>query len=271
MSRKGKGYTGPQRRVTDEQSITRFEANLDRLSDLCEDYDRGRISYALPMAVEIHKLLTEGGAYSTRRRSTVTYPSPADEDRESNLLAYFRLTFVRIASDNEGPFGTFIHAFEAGGTKIKAQKFKHWWNETVTRASAAVPGTPAGVIPVNDSPSVPFKDRARLNRRELIRLLRNSAGAHEGAEYPEILDEVDDPRSWGGFAMNDGNTGLVYSTDDGSLKWRAGQLAASTRQIAEEILIAFGRRTLPVGDAQNCIPPATISDNGDVLSLGFRS
>lgn len=245
MTRRGKGYQGTRRTFSDQQAEKRFDENLNRLSDLCFDYDAGRVSYALPIAVEIHKLLTEGGSYSTRRRGTVMYPGPADRDSSTNLAAFYLLTMAQVRTENSRPTGGFLHQFVQLRDPVKQQKFKKWWNEVVYRASAAPPGTPPGMIPVNGSPTVPFDKRERLSRRELIAMLRNHAGAHDSNDYPVVLDEIDGPESWGGFEMQNSATGELVSTDDGSLEWTAGQLAASARQIAEEVLIAFGRRQLP--------------------------
>ncbi len=245
MSRRGKGYLGPKREFTDEQAEKRFEANLDRLDDLCSDYDKGRTSYALLIAVEVHKMLTEGGRHSTQRRSKVTYPGPDRKNSPKNLMPFYLLTVAQVTSTASKDFGTFLHEFDGRKSAPRLQKFKHWWNEIIFRAGAAPPGAPPGLVPVNGSPVVPFDERACLKRRELIAMLRNHAGAHDAKDFPLILDEIDGPNSWGGFAVQDAETGEIFSTDDGTLEWQTGQLAASARQIGEEVLIAFGRRPMP--------------------------
>ncbi|MBH9537898.1 hypothetical protein [Novosphingopyxis sp. YJ-S2-01] len=242
MARKGKGYQGLMRRRTDEQAVADHNAKLQTLKSLCEDYDQGRIEYVFLIATEVQNILTEGRR-AVELRGKVTFPSPEDKDNPKILSAYFPLTAIRL--QNEPLLGSFKPVIEMSSTSWRRLKFSVWWNEVVFRASAALPGTPPGMIPVNGSPSVPYADRERLNRRQVIQFLRNHRGAHSLEEFPAILDEIDSPSSWGGFVMQDEQTGQQYSTDDGSLPWQAGQLAAMTREIAGEVLAAFALNDWP--------------------------
>ena len=192
-------------------------------------------------------MLTEGRT-AIQRRGQCKFPSPAGEDRPTVLTAYSPLVMVRM-NGGTPPCGEFRHQMDAMDApplgEWKMLQFKDWWSELIYRASAALPGSPPGMIPINGSPSVAWKDRERLNRRLVIQTLRNHRGAHSLDEFPAIMDEIDGPDSWGGFGFIDESTGEEVSTDNGGLAWGAGQLAAMSREIAAETLVAFGRATLP--------------------------
>lgn len=238
---RSKKYEGEVRQLTDEADARRHAETLTRIEHLCEDFDKGRYSYSLPLAVEISKFLTEGKA-ATRERGKVQFPSPDRQDKPTYLSAFYPLTTVCL----EGRTGRFEAAVVASCPEgWRMMKFKDWWGETVYRASAAKPGTPPGLLPVNREDQVPFAKRERLNRRQLVKLMRDKAGAHNSGEYPAVLEDIDGPDSWGGFAVQNGETGETLTTDDGSLEWTVGQLAASIREIAGEILVAYGRASLP--------------------------
>jgi len=244
MARKGKGYTGSHRKLSEAEKKADFEQDLDLLVSLCEDFDNGRIEYAFLIATQIQKILTEGQVAIQRRGST-SFPSPVSQDKSSSLSAHYLLTGFRLSG---GPIaeGTFVPIFEMGTSAgWHKMKFSKWWAEPVFRASAAPPGTPPGLIPVNDSPTIPFEKRERLSRRLIIQTLRNHRGAHSLEDFPDLLEKIDGPDSWGGFGMIDEKTGQEFTTSDGTLDWKIGQLAATVRNIASEVLAAFGRIPTP--------------------------
>lgn len=239
MARKGKGYTGTKRSLSPAELEAAFEQELDILKALCEDFDNGRIEYAFLIATQIQKLLTEGQT-AVRRRGAASFISPKSEDNPNILSPYYLLTGIELGGGLP-PTGNFVPVYRSDRNEWEVLKFSKWWAEAVFRASAALPGTPPGLIPVNGTPSVPYEKRERLNRRQIIQILRDHRGSHSLEEFPEVLEEIDGPSSWGGFACVDEQTGQEYSTDDGTLHWNTGQLAATVRQIAWEVLVAFSR------------------------------
>lgn len=238
MAGRGKRYGGQTRKLTSEQDERRLEDTLDRIEDLCNHFDAGYRSYALLIAVDVFKALDEGRA-ATIRRGRHDFPSPAIEDEPENLAAYFPLTCAFLGAGG-GSFEPLIVAGAPDGWK--SLRFNDWWREVIYRESAG--GAGLGGITVNNAPAIDYDKRRRLTRGEIVKLMRDKAGAHHSADYPTILDDLDAPTSWGGFSIQtDG--GKVLSTDDNTLPWYVGQLAACAREIAGELLVAYGRRTLP--------------------------
>jgi hypothetical protein len=122
--------------------------------------------------------------------------------------------------------------------------FRVWWNrDIIYQASAAEPGTPPGLIPVNDTPVVPYEKREKVTRMQLVHLLRNKMAAHQPSEIPELLEELQSSNSWAAFGCDTPDGHL--STLDGSLTVAVGPLPAMMRQITHELLIAYGRDDPP--------------------------
>lgn len=245
MAGRGKRYGGQTRKISSGQDEARLEETLDRIEDLCSHFDTGFRSYALLIAVDVFKALDEGRA-ATIRRSKHEFPSPAIEDEPENLAAYFPLTCAFLG-DAGGSFEALIVKGAPDGWK--RLRFNDWWREVIYRESAG--GAGFGGIPVNDAPAIEYEKRRRLTRGEIIKLMRDKAGAHHAANYPTILDDFDAPTSWGGFSIQTAG-GKVLSTDDKTLPWSVGQLAACTREIAGELLVAYGRRDLPPEPDSSC-------------------
>lgn len=242
MARKHKENRFKTRTRSDPELLKVAERSLDTLEQLCAVYDGGFAAIAFSMATELHNLLSQNTG-ATKVRGQIKFPSlfmkGDDRDYSRMLNALHQLTIARIGGNP--PVLDFIPKYEAGdGLEVSDENFRDWWNrEVIYRASAAPPGTPAGMIPVNDSPTVPFKDRETITRRELITLLRNNDGSHTGAEYAVILEELNDTLGWGsfGYSTPDGD----FSTDDGTLVTRTPIIAAMVRQIVWEVLVAYGR------------------------------
>lgn len=225
------------RKMTQGELLALFEQSLNTLLHLVSIYDGGFHPIALQIATEVHKILTQGGEAAALRGSrTFTTIDFGDDQRMLNSM--HKLVAARIGG--MPPQIDFIADFQMGQGPLINLKFKEWWNQDIIyRASAAVPGTPAGMIPVNDTESVPFNKREAINRRDFVALLRNKLGAHQDDDMPILLEQLEETRSWGGFVVEtpDG----VLSTDDGTLKTGATIMAAMMRQIAHEVLIAYGK------------------------------
>lgn len=226
------------RRLTPSELLAAFETGLNTLEHLGKIYDSGFSPIAFQLATEIHKILTENST-ATQLRGQMDFESPDHGDESRMLNALHKLTMARISGDP--PVLDFLPAFaEETGIPTRKLKFRDWWNrDIIYRASAAPVGTPAGMIPVNASPSVPFDERDKVTRRELISLVRNKAGAHQEKDYPVLLEEMDHSAGWGSFGAST-PTG-EFSTDDGSLVTQTTIIPAMVRQISIELLRAYGR------------------------------
>jgi hypothetical protein len=224
--------------MSENELLAMFDQSLTTLSFLTKTYDDGRYPNALLMAVEVHKLLTQGGPAMRLRslRNFTTIDFLNDEQRMLNAM--HKLVVVRIGG--ELPQIDFFAAFQIGEARLVTLSFKEWWNnDVIYRASAALPGSRPGWFPVNDAPSVPFQSRQAINRRDFVALFRNTRGAHQDDEMPILLEELEETRSWSGFSI--GTPDGALSTDDGTLKTGASIMAAMMRQIAHQLLIAYGR------------------------------
>jgi len=226
------------RRLSTDELLTAFAQGLDKLEELGKIYDGGYSEIAVQMAIEINKILTENNE-ATKLRGHIKFESPDHEDEYTMLNALHKLTIANIGG--APPVLNFMPAFAAGPKRPpKKLIFREWWNrDVIYRASAAPIGTPAGMIPVNNSPTVPFKKRETVTRRELISLVRNKLGAHQEKDFPVLLDEIDETSNWGTFVTGTPNGDL--STEDGSLITRTKIIPAMIRQISLELLRAYGR------------------------------
>lgn len=231
------------RKLSEAELLASFDQGLSTLAQLAKVYDEGYAPICFLMATEIHKLLTENNA-AVKLRGTRTFTTVDYGDDTKMLNAMYKLTGAIVGGDPERV--DFVPDFYLSTVAITRQamnlKFKVWWNDDIIyRASAAVPGTmPPGMIPVNDTPSVPYEKRERMNRRDFIAMLRNKLGAHQSQDMPHLLDELEDARSWSSFSVQ--TQDRVLSTDDGSLPVGVTNIAAMTRQICHEIIIAYERK-----------------------------
>lgn len=234
------------RQLSYSDLLNSFGQSLDTLAHLASVYDGGFAPISLLMATEVRKILTENAA-ATRLRGAISFTTPRGADDPRNLLSMNKLTIARLGGN--APTLTFCPQFYLPQPEqLVALPFRDWWNKDIIyRASSAPRGTPAGMIPVNDSPTVPFDKREKITRMGLVNLLRNNLGAHQTAEMPEIIDVLEEARSWGNFAM--GTPDGMLSTDDGSLKVLVTPMSAMMRQIAHELLVAYGRSDPPPSEA----------------------
>lgn len=233
----------PSRRMTPEEERDNFETSLDNLGVLAKAYDDGIFAISLSMSTEVHKILTEDRfAIQSRKKARFSTPDFGDESRMLNAL--HKLTACRVSG--QAPILDFLpnFYFPNPNTPTKFLQFKEWWNDDVIyRAGAALPGQNPSLIPVNNSPSVPFSKREKITRREFVSLLRNKLGSHSDVDVPILMDELADTRSWGHVRIETekGN----FDTFDGTLKTRGGIVPAMMRQISHEVLVAYGREDPP--------------------------
>jgi hypothetical protein len=226
------------RKLSDTELLQAFDQSLDTLQHLSSTYDNGYAPIAFMMATEVYKILTENSA-ATRLRSDKRFLSPIDGHGPTVLTPQHKLTIAQIGGD---PITlTFLPHFYGADDDLETLDFKKWWNNDIVYcASAAMPGTPQGLIPVNGSPVLPYEKREKVTRLRLTNLLRNKRGAHLNADLPLLLDTLDSSKSWAGDIGVETATGF-FSTADGSLKVTVSPIAAMMRQITHELLLAYGR------------------------------
>jgi hypothetical protein len=251
------------RKLGEDELRKMVETNLDTLQQLVRVYDAGYSIIAFAMATEIQKILGEN-AWTVKLRGRLRFGSTVPDQGRSQLNAFHPLVGARVGGVD--PEVTYLPTFmmpDREGQPVRALEFRIWWNrEVVYRASAAVPGTlPRGAIPVNDTPVHPFDDRTSLTRRQVIGMLRDKLGAHQDDELPSVLDDLQDGLDIGfGVRMPDGSE---RNTFDGSLKIAVPPLPAMVRQIAHEVLVAYGRHDPPPPDSEG---PTKSSASASVLS-----
>ncbi len=240
MVRRRKPING--RRLSEEELLKSFEQGLDTLSRLAKVYDEGYPPIAFAMATEVRKILNEN-APAIALRATRTFFSPEKHDTPQTLTSLHLLTSARLNSNP--PKLTFVPAFySSDALQNRALPFKEWWNKDVIyRASAAPPGTPAGLIPINGAPTVPYERREKVTRMGLVNLLRNKLGAHQTAEMPELLDQLNEANNWSSFGVQTPQG--LFSTDDGTLSVDVNPIPSMMRQICHELLEAYGRSDPP--------------------------
>ncbi|WP_294173219.1 hypothetical protein [uncultured Sphingomonas sp.] len=200
-------------------------------------YDQGYSPIGSSIATEVYKVLTENGE-ATRPRGKLNFSGPLDYDNPSVLSEVEKLTFMELGGDP--PKLGYLPIYRSGDVQKFTMSFRDWWNKDVIyRASAAMPGSSPGMIPVNESPSVPYDKREKLTRLRLVQLLRNKVGSHLEADWPLLLDQIDDERAWGIATIQ--TPDRVLSTQDGTLKVEVRRLPAMMRQISHELVEAYGR------------------------------
>lgn len=233
------------RKLNEDELLALFDQSLSALSHLASIYDGGFHPIALQMATEVHKLLTQDGP-AMRLRGMRKFTTVNMGDQSRMLNAMHKLVGARIGG--QPPKLDFIADFQmadpADLIETPSLSFKEWWNrDVIYRASAAIPGSPPGMIPVNGTPSVPFNKRETINRRDFVALLRNKLGAHQDGDLPILLDQLEEARCWGEFVCHTPEG--ILSTEDGTLTTGATIMAAMMRQIAHEVLVAYDRDDPP--------------------------
>lgn len=223
------------RKLDEEEMQAAINDSLSNLSITAKVYDEGHAPIAYVMATLISWLMTANGA-PAKIRAGKKFHSPTEEFPRGALSVYQPL--ILTAMGGPTPSASHIPSFYLPPRSLKSLSFSEWWEKDVIyRAGAAPRGTmPPGSVPVNSAPLVPFDEREKLVRREFIKLIRDKRGAHPDQEWPSILDDVQEP----GFGMMIETPEGLLSTVDGTLPIIAAPLGAMVRQIAHEVLIAYG-------------------------------
>jgi hypothetical protein len=213
---------------------------LETIRQLCTLYDNGNAYITFTLGTEVHKFLTAES--NVRVRGSKKFPTLQDDYSDKNLLSEHKLIGTRCyRGDRADPPRIECHpAFPSTPYPIKLLDFRDWWNrDVIYRANASPLGWNPLTVPLQVQDQIPYNQREKLVRRTFVEMTRNKFGAHLDAETPEMLDNLQRTESLGiVFAVNLGGT--VFNTADGSLRTVIGPAAAMMRQIAHELLCAYG-------------------------------
>lgn len=239
MSRKAKQLDFTRARTANELDAV-LSQGLDTLEQLSSVFDGGYSPIAFLMAVEINKILVENDR-AIKSRGTIKFRSWAVQENEENLLPQSSLISMEYRQEAGSRPGLVYEPNFKKSDEWRELPFREWWSrEIIWRAGAALPGTPGDLIPVNGAPSVPFNERVKYSRREMIKLLRDKMGAHVEKDVPHLLEELQSHQSWGVGVVIETPHG-VFSTSDGTMNILITPVAAMVRQIAHELLTSYGR------------------------------
>lgn len=200
------------------------QESLENLRDLVSVYDNGSDSIVFLIATEIHSLLTSGGV-AARLRGQRRFSSVIFEQRSDALSPHHPLIMIQVTSPP--PSATYLPQYLLPDEPPRELEFVEWWNREVVFRT----GTSFGA-------RVPLEQRETLCRRELIKLLRDKRGAHPDREWPETFDDIQ--LGMGMAAVASGTDGIQLSSADGTLPIIRQPLGAMVRQIAHEVLVAYG-------------------------------
>lgn len=234
-------------RQTAAQLQEHFEGSLRNLEGMCQLYDAGNPYIAFSLATEIKSILTENSE-AVRSRNGVRFPTVADQgDLRRNIAASVKLLRLRFQGEADPEGGqravlTFEPARVHGEVKTVYLPFREWWGRDIIYCSTALPAPrPPGRIR-GDGQFIPWEQRVKMRRRDLIELVRNKFGAHVADEIPEVLDVLQRSNMMGvefGILPPENQLGAPPREPP---RIAVGAAAAIVRAIAEEVLIAYGKR-----------------------------
>jgi hypothetical protein len=208
-------------RQTDAQMAAHIEQSVKTIDGMCGLFDNGNSHVAFSLATEIQKVLTS--QYFVQFRRDMHFPTIDFDYSPRNLAVEHKIIAVNLQTS--APYYVdFVWRGKDPSASIKWLPFRDWWNrDIIYRASAAVPGTPVGVIPADERLHVPKNKRKTFNRRELIQELRNKLGAHLDREIPEALNLLQTADALG-INIGVNVQGTILTTLDGTLPMKPPQV-----------------------------------------------
>lgn len=235
MSRREK--IEPRRKRSQDDAITHGRGTIEEIRALCAVYDGGNFLASRTLATLIARL-AQDELRLARMQGSTKLVSYARSISGENLMPQWRLIFVQIGGVKKSgatPITFLPNSSEPPSPLVKSQLlFRQWWNDPVYIESAGGSGC---LIPVNDTPVIPFAKRKRLTRLSLINRLRNEVGAHfDGNESEDYAFTT----TWNrcvSFGIVDDN-GEEKNSDDHpeAFHFRNTFADAMVRCIAQEIL-----------------------------------
>jgi hypothetical protein len=122
-------------------------------------YDAGHPPIVFNMAVELKKLLIDNTS-AVKLRGSHRFSTYDDDHNERTISPSEKLIARRLCGDP--PVLEVRPQFYSAGLPIVNLPFRDWWNrDVIYRASAALPGTPVGRIPMDRSARVPYDERSK--------------------------------------------------------------------------------------------------------------
>ena len=244
MARKKSRESRPRVRRTDAEMSMAVQAHLTTLEILARAYDDGHTAAAGAMATAILNIVETRSRDVVQARGQMVFPSPEGEMTADNMIAANRCVGMSMQAGPEGHFVSFVPWFLLGSDKPTMKPFRVWWSTEPIYVEGIGGPSPDGMIPLLAADQLAWDDRAKLTRQQFITDLRNSVGSHPDQEIPALLHDLYQASSFGGTPaamMPDGSIGTI---ENGAIVQRVGPAEATARQIAEEVLMAYGRKSV---------------------------
>lgn len=228
-------------KIGDQKLLDNIQSDLDTLEVLAQAFDQGRHRVATTMSAVIINIVGVKNKAASQARGNLVFPTPGRKMDQRNLTSSHRLVSMEVWSQPATVKFVPWFASEADD-EIDNQSFRTWWEtEPIYVAGAGRPDAPLGTIPLNPEDQVAWDDREKLTRHQLCTDMRNTVGAHTDGELTAILNDIYDPRSFGSGYMAELPDGTIVTTDDGTIPVVVAPAEAAVRQIAHEVLMAYGR------------------------------
>lgn len=229
-----------------EQMLARVSVELTTLEALVSAYDNGHAGAAGAMATSILNILDAKSKEAIEARGKLVFPTPAGEISQANMLPTNRCVILRISTTDEGTLATFLPWCLAMEDEPSLQPFRIWWRtEPIYVEGIGGGGFSSGAIPIREEDQLTWDQREKVTRERFITDMRNSMGAHPDQWIPAVLDDLYQSSSFGGAPAVELPDGSIGTIENGAITMDIGPAEAMTRHIAEEVLMAYGRK--PIG------------------------
>gem|GEM_PF-3058479 len=228
-------------KVSDQRLLENIDRDLITLDVLSGAFDNGTPTVATTMATVIINILEVKNRVASEQRGKLVFPTPPNDAHRENMLATHRL--ITMVMSGGKPIELKFEPWFRSGSDPKLQPFRIWWEtEPIYVAGISKPGIPLGVIALDPQEQVSWDDREKLTRHQLCTDIRNTMGAHQEGQITATLEDVYDYRSFGAFTQIEDETGLQLTVENGGVVVTVSPAEAAVRQIAEELLWAYGHR-----------------------------
>lgn len=237
-----------RRQGTPQHYARAVGATLHAVRVLADAYDRGLPEIARELSTPLQRLLTDE-LIGTRERRKMKVLSRLYPVNSNNILKQSLATYLEVNMNTDGqPLTadgrnmrvTCTHApgFRALSAVVdRWLPFKEWWNEPILIEGAAS----GSDIPLDAAKQIPFSRRRKMNRREIIEVVRNKLGSHFDTELPGDAWLLQDPLFVEHIevAVDGGPQIIALDTRPSQFVFTNHPLHAIVRHVAFEILESF--------------------------------